>query len=538
MKQTFFVTIVTFLSVFCFSASIAQAPEKPNILLIIADDLGYADLGVFGGNINTPNIDSLATQGTIFTQFHTAPLCAPTRAMLLTGNNNHVAGMALQGANPFMRINVPGYENHLSDRVAPMPRLLQEAGYHTYLTGKWHLGNTAEHSPLAAGFEKSFSLLHGAGSHFSSIGMREGGSVYWRNEEIADFPVGAYSTEIFTDELIGFIDSNRNDGQPFFAQAAYTSPHWPLQVPDEYLDLYSGQFDQGYDQLRIERLESLKQAGIIPSDSTLPPRNPAITPWEELSSDAQRLESRKMELYASMVENLDDHVGRLIDYLKTNDLYENTLIVFMSDNGAAAEDFYYTGPFVEYISSNYDDSYGNAGRPGSWLSYGPQWAEAGSAPFARHKGYATEGGIVAPMIISGRGLEMNETHNSEYITVMDLAPTFLEIAGAHYPDDGSVEPMLGESMIPLLTGAADHVHDDDYVTTLSHDGYAYVRKGDWKLVNFERPFSEANFQLFDLAIDPGETTNLAREESGKYTELLNLWREQRIELGIVVPEDL
>ena len=211
--------------------------SRPNLLLIVADDLGYADLGVYGSDIRTPNIDALAAEGVLFTQFHTAPLCAPTRAMLPSGHNNHVAGMARQGATGFVQVYVPGYEAHLSDRIAPMPRLLRDAGYHTYSVGQWHLGTAPEHSPQAAGFERSFNLLHGGGTHFNSVGLFEGGSIYREDADVVEYPEGRYTTELFTDRLIDFIGSQVDDGQPFFAYAAYTSPHWPLQVPDDYLDL-------------------------------------------------------------------------------------------------------------------------------------------------------------------------------------------------------------------------------------------------------------------------------------------------------------
>lgn len=511
--------------------------ERPNILLIVADDLGYADLGVFGSDIRTPRIDALAAEGVVLTQFHTAPMCAPTRAMLLTGNNNHVAGMARQFESPLNVVHVPGYEMHLSDRVVPVPFLLREAGYHTYTAGKWHLGDEAEHGPAAAGFERSYGLLHGAGSHFSATGFFEGGSVYREDGEVVDYPEGRYSTELFTDRLIEFIEEGREDGRPFFAFAAYTSPHWPLQVPEEDLDLYAGRYDQGYDRLREERFESLKRAGIIPAESELPPRNEAIRPWEELTPDEQRVEARKMELYAAMVENLDRHVGRLIDHLKSNGLYENTLIVFMSDNGAAGEDFFYVGPFVQYIQSHYDNSYENMGRPSSWVSYGPPWAEAGSAPFSRFKGYTREGGIAAPMIVSGAGVRRRGIDDA-YITVMDLAPTFVEVAGGEYPADGSVKPMLGESMLAFLQGQARRVHDEGYVTALYHAGRAFLRRGKWKLVNLEPPFREADMDLFDLEADPGETTDRSAAEPEVFAEMLELWRAARLELGIILESDL
>ncbi|HSG64791.1 MAG TPA: arylsulfatase, partial [Gammaproteobacteria bacterium] len=510
----------------------AGAQERPNILLIVADDLGYADLGAYGSDIATPNIDALAAEGILFTQFHTAPVCAVTRAMLLTGNNNHVAGMGIQYSAYDTQIGLEGYEGHLSDRVAPLPRLLREAGYHTYTAGKWHLGEAAEHSAEAAGFERSFNLSHGSAAHFHSLGMIPAGSHYREDGDETAYPDGRYSTEVFTDRLIEFIESNRGDGRPFFAYAAYTSPHWPLQVPDEYLDLYRGRYDAGYDVLREQRFESLKRAGIIPMKSTLPPRNAAITPWQSLNAEQQRIEARKMELYAAMVDNLDDHVGRLIDYLKSNDLYESTLIVLMSDNGAAGEDFSHAGPYAEFIRTHYDNSYPNMGKPTSWVSYGPPWAEAGSAPFSRYKAYTREGGITAPMIVAGRAVGRSGIVNDAYLTAMDLAPTFLELAATGYPSDPGLHPILGESMANLLAGNAHRVHGDDYPTVLYHRGRAFIRQGSWKLVNLEPPFDESRLELFDLASDPGETTNLAAREPARVRALLDLWHAQRRELGI------
>lgn len=530
--------ILVLLAVFAVSAT---ADQRPNILLIVADDLGYADLGSFGSDIATPNIDALAAEGMLFTQFHTAVMCAPTRAMLLSGNNSHVAGMARQGVSGILDDPQPGYENHLSDRIIPFPRLLREGGYHTYMTGKWHLGKATEQSPRAAGFEHSFTNLDGAGNHWDTVGFKEGGSVFREDGEMTTWPDGRYTTDFYTDRLIEYIDGNREDGKPFFAFAAYTSPHWPLQVPEDELDRYAGRYEAGYDALRKHNFESLKVAGIIPQSSTLPPRNEAITPWDELDAEQRRRESRKMELYAAMVSNLDGHVGRLVAYLKLHDLYDNTLIIFMSDNGAAAEDFYNDsnfGEYMEYTRAHYDNGYKNMGKPGSFISYGAPWAEAGSAPFQRYKGYTREGGITAPMIIAGTGVASAGRKNSVYLTVMDLAPTFLELAGVEYPDDGSVQPPLGESMNALLAGKAELVHDQNYVTVHSHGGQAMIRKGKWKLSNLDRPFDESKLELFDLEADPGETNNLALDKPEKYQELLDLWRDERKKLGIVLPQDL
>jgi arylsulfatase len=228
----------------------------------------------------------------------------------------------------------------------------------------------------------------------------------------------------------------------------------------------------------------------------------------------------------------------LFDYLKANKLYENTLIVFMSDNGAAAEDFYYHDYFKDYIQAHFDNKYENMGSPDSFVSYGPQWAEAGSAPFKRHKGYTNEGGIVAPMIIAGPGVGRASEINRSYLTVMDLAPTFIAVADAKYPDDDSVQPMLGESMAALLEGSSKQVHADDYVTTQFFQGRAYLRQGRWKITHSEKLFDESGFALYDLQSDPGETTDLSEQQPEKLNELIALWRQKRVEMDIILPEDL
>lgn len=513
--------------------------SRPNILLLVADDLGYADLGSYGGDISTPNIDALAARGVRFAQFHTAPVCAPTRAILLSGNDNHVAGMGVQGGGPLA--GRPGYEGHLSDRIVPFPQLLQDVGYHTYSVGKWHLGTEPENSPTAAGFERSFNLLQGASDQFSDIAYsaRDSVSTYWEDGEYSAWPKGSYSTELYTDRLIGFIEEGRVDGQPFFAFAAYTSPHWPLQAPEDYRDRYRGRYDMGYDRLREMRFESLQGAGMISEHRQLSPRLDWITPWDDLSAEDQRRESRKMELYSAMVDNLDFHVGRLLGFLEDAGLLENTLVVFMSDNGAAAEDFYNVGGFREWLRRNYDNSYEKMGTAASHVSYGPQWAEAGSAPFLEHKGYAAEGGIVAPMIVAGPGVTHGGAIERAYVGVMDLAPTFLELAGASYPGRrGTAEtrPMTGTSLLPLLAGDTDRVHDGSEVLALALGRHAFLRIGDWKLVTSAQYEGDDSFRLYDLSVDPGETTDLADLNPDRYAELLDSMNVFRSRVGVLIPE--
>ncbi len=511
---------------------------RPNILLIVADDLGYADLGSFGSKIRTPNLDALAREGIRFSQFHTAPMCAPTRAMLLSGNNNHVAGMGEQDPEPPLKGRVPGYEGHLSDRIAPLPAVLRAAGYQTYMAGKWHLGVEQGHDPAAAGFERSFGLLEGGGNHFDERGFENAPNSYREDGAQTGWPQGAYSTEVYTDKLIEYIDTGLADGKPFFAYAPYTSPHWPLQVPAEDLNLYAGAYDAGYDHQREENFSNLQQAGIIDSQLALPARNDEIVPWSQLDSAQQRRKARQMELYAAMVENLDRHIGRLLAFLKSRDLYENTVVVFMSDNGAAAKDFYNEGPFVEYIRARYDNALENMGSADSFVSYGPEWAEASSAPFRLYKAYGTQGGIVAPMIIAGANVQPSNTINHSYVTVMDIAPTLIEIGRARYPQGDSVVPMRGTSLTPVMRGDSTGVHPEDEVTALFHRNQAFVRQGPWKLSAFEPPFSEQQFRLYNLTTDPAEETDLSVKHADKRQELIETWRTQRRALGIVLPQDL
>ncbi|HET7000956.1 MAG TPA: sulfatase-like hydrolase/transferase, partial [Puia sp.] len=331
------VFIVTFLCLDLRSSFAQPADDsRPNILMIVADDLGYADLGCYGGEIKTPNIDALAANGILFTHFHTSPLCAPTRSMLLSGNDNHIAGMgsmfSVEGTN---RAGKPGYEHHLTDRIVTIAQLLKDGGYQTFMSGKWHLGSAKDQIPYSKGFEKSFALMNGAANHFNNHPFSPNDTSQYRlDSNIAQYPAGSFSTDVYTDKMITYIDQ-RQKGKPFFAYLAYTAPHWPLQVPENYIDRYKGRYEMGYDSLRTLRFATQKAAGIVPENAVLRERNPDIRPWTGLSPEEKKSESRKMEIYAAMVENLDDHIGQLIQFLKKSGLLENTVIVFMSDNGAA-----------------------------------------------------------------------------------------------------------------------------------------------------------------------------------------------------------
>jgi arylsulfatase len=509
---------------------------RPNILLLVADDLGYADLGCYGGNIATPNIDALAARGIRFSRFHTAPMCAPTRAMLLTGNDNHIAGVGRQN----LESSIFGYEGHLTNRVATIPELLRQVGYHTYMAGKWHLGNRSEENPHQKGFENSFVLLEGVGNHYSEhpIFKNAPASVYTENGKATPWPEGSYSTDLYTDKLISFIDQNKEDNQPFFAYAAYTSPHWPLQVDKKYWKKYEGRYEEGYDQLKKQRLGSLKKSGMIPIGATLPPNHPSVVPWDSLSETEKKKESRKMELYAGMVDNLDENIGRIIQHLKDIGAYENTLIIFMSDNGAAGEDYYNDPNTRESISEYYNEDYGTMGEANSMISYGPAWAEAGTSPFRYFKAFTTNGGILAPMIMAGPIVSRTNEVRDDFLTVMDIAPTLYEVGMANYPkkfEGSSLYPLMGTSLLAFTSGRSSQIHDPDYVFGLEHSGFTMLRKGQWKITNTGYPFSEANFELYDLSEDLAERHDLKERASEKYLELLKAWSAYSDKMQLQLP---
>jgi len=542
MKNNITILIVAFLCLDSKS-SFAQPADasRPNILMIVADDLGYADLGCYGGEIKTPNIDELAGKSILFTHFHTSPLCAPTRSMLLSGSDNHIAGMgsmfSVDGTN---RAGKTGYEHHLTDRIVTIAQLLKDGGYQTFMSGKWHLGSARDQIPYSKGFEKSFALMNGAANHFNNHPFSPNEpSQYRLDSNSVLYPEGVFSTDVYTDKMIAYIDQ-RQTGKPFFAYLAYTAPHWPLQVPDNYINRYKGRYDIGYDSLREVRFASQKAAGIVPENAVLGERNPEIRPWSDLSTEEKKSESRKMEIYAAMVENLDDHIGQLIQFLKKTGLLDNTVIVFMSDNGAAGEDFYNLPKgFGPFIRAHYDNSYVNMGKANSFVSYGPQWAQAGAAPFKLYKSYTTEGGIVTPLIISGKFIARKPGIDHSLISVMDLAPGFLELAHLSYPDlykNKKIQPQMGSSFVPYLKKQKNQIHEDEYVMGLEHDGRCMLIKGRWKITNISEPFDEMAFALYDLSNDMAESHDLSKSNPSKYSDMLREWELFAKKVGVISKE--
>jgi arylsulfatase len=524
----------------------ATDKPRPNILLIVADDLGFSDLGSYGGDIHTPSLDDLARQGVQMTNMYATPTCSVTRSMLMSGTDNHLVGLGTmaEALQPFQR-GKPGYEGYLNQQSYSIAELLQVGGYRTLMVGKWHLGLEIGQGPDARGFAQSFSLLEGGATHFkpASVEPTRIEQVHYReNGKAVQVPDDFYSTDFYTDKLLSYLRRSNTDQQPFFAYAAYTSPHWPLQAPQEYLDKYRGRFDQGYDSVRVARVERMKALGLIAAEQTpaLPlPVSQQLPGWQQLTPAQRKVEARKMEIYAAMVDNLDHNIGRLVAYLRESGQYDNTLIVFISDNGAAGENhtaFYPPGPRT-------DNSYANLGKPGSQIDYGLRWAEVSAAPFRLFKGTTAEGGISVPAIVKlpkslpHRALE-NRVERG-VARVDDLAPTFLEVAGIATPQAPDKHPITGRSMLPMLTGIGKASVRNSLAGELF--GNAYYREGNLKLlgmrpqVGLGQAAQKPVWQLFDLSVDRGEINDLAQAQPQTVERLKQAWLRYAHEVGVVFP---
>ncbi|SDL40276.1 arylsulfatase [Aliiruegeria lutimaris] len=440
------------------------------------------------------------------------------------------------------QIGQPGYEGHINDRVVTVATLLRNAGYHTYMAGKWHLGLEVEQDPFNRGFERAFTLLQGGASHFGDEWMMYANytPIYREDGVRSHVPYDFYSSEFYADKIMEYIDSVK-DGQPFFAYLSMTAPHDPLHLPDDWLDRYRGRYDSGYEKLREERLERMKSLGIVPDGTELSRPAPMISKWNSLDDSQRRYSSRRMEIHAGMVENIDHHLGRVFDYLKRENKYDNTLILLMSDNGASPTEVHnYPGTTREWHQRNSDNRFENMGQRGSRISIGSAWALASNTPLRHFKGVHAEGGIRVPFIVSGPGVTRTGQIDSAFTHVTDVAPTILEMAGVSQPDpdkfaERDVSPMTGMSMRPFLSGKADSVRDADDAVAWESLGWRAVRQGPWKAVWLAEPFGPNDWQLFDMASDMSERNDLANAERAKLGELILIWEDYADDVGVVLP---
>jgi arylsulfatase len=516
------------------------APKRPNFLIIVADDLGFSDIGAFGGDVDTPNLDRLAARGLRLTGFHTAPTCSPTRSMLLSGTDNHDTGFGTMAE--LLADNQkgkPGHEGYLRSDVAALPELLAAGGYRTLYSGKWHLGVEPRQDPHARGFQTSFALLQGGHNHFGTdISAVPGkGSTYTENGHVLSrLPENFYSSDTFATKLVEQIKASkagRDGAKPFFAYLAFTAPHWPLQAPAETIAKYKGRYDAGYEVLRSKRLERQVALGLLDPAVAAHPFDLA-RPWASLSDKEKSLAAHRMEVYAAMIDRLDQNVGRVIDTLEQTGELDDTIILFLSDNGAEGMELSAaTHAFTRERYAKADNSLGNLGAASSYDSYGPGWAEAATAPSWRVKAYETEGGTRTVSFIAGPGIK--DGIGRAFTSVMDVVPTFLDLAGLPRPEgrlgDRPVKPIKGLSWASWLRGDAETVYAPDKVVGAELFGGRALRKGDWKITDK----GDGNWQLFNIASDPGETRDLSAQEAGQKAELVKAWENYAANVGVIIP---
>jgi arylsulfatase len=532
------------------STGSATGAKRPNIVIILADDMGYSDMGSFGGEIATPNMDALAMGGTRFTQFYTHASCSPSRSMLLTGVDTHLNGMGnMDEWTAPNQVGQPGYEGHLNDRVAMMPQLLKDAGYHTYMVGKWHMGKAPDLIPAARGFERDFSLLDGMGSYWDMTNFTAlvPNSVYTEDGKyLTRLPKKYYATETYTDKLIGFIDDNKGDGKPFFAYVAHQAPHDPYHLPNKWRDRHVAQYDMGWDMQRVQRLKKQQELGITAANTELAERMWYIPEYMLLAPATRAVLGRKMELYAGLMENLDHHIGRLVQHLKDIGEYDNTIFILFGDNGAEGNDLAAmiagtpgTRDYL-YFAAKWSQTDPKAwGDPGSYVGYGPGWAQVSMTPFGQYKGWLGEGGVRNALVVSGPINKLPKgSINHGVMSIADIMPTLLQVAGAEYPSKyKGVEapPLIGKSWMPVLEGKAPAPRSDTDYLAWELFGNRALRQGDWKIRWEFAPLGRGEWELFNVVADPAERHDLAAAQPQKLQEMLVLWEDYVKKNNVILP---
>ncbi|MCG8309073.1 MAG: arylsulfatase, partial [Cytophagales bacterium] len=520
----------------CKFVSTEKHSPVPNIMLIVVDDLGYSDLGSYGGEIRTPNIDSLAGKGVRFTRFYTQPMCAPTRASILTGVDNHQNGLGamapMHTKNQYLQ---PGYEGFLNDKVVTLSEVLNDNGYHTYMSGKWHLGSLdSSQYPYGRGFEKSFAQMAGGSGYFQDgfpLGPFDAPVTFYVEDDkrVDKLPEDFYSTKAFTDHMIQYIKESDKE-KPIFGYLAYTAPHDPLHITDDYIDKYKGVYDEGFDSIRKNRLQRMKSMGLIDKSVPYNPGTGNFPAWDELTTEEKAYQSRKMEIYTAMIEYVDDQVGRLIQAIKEEDRFDNTLFIFMSDNGPNPyePEFYYVGNIDEYKKQGFDNSLKKMGRDHSFISLGGAWAEVTATPYSYYKTTTGEGGIRAPLIISGAGVEIDGIKDAT-VHAADIYPTILEYANVERPKTykGKIlNPLFGQSAKAFLQNEAEFVRDtEQQPLCFEISGYKTVYQGDWKLMQGKAFNADGEWVLINLKDDPTEKTDLSKTNPDKVKEMAQHWED-------------
>ncbi len=512
-------------------ASPAAAHKRPNIIVIMADDMGYSDIGPYGGEVQTPVLDRLAAGGLRFTQFYNTSRCCPTRASLMTGLYSHQAGIGhMTGAAVRNGATLPGYHGHLNDECVTIAEVLRKSGYRTMLSGKWHVTpfdyNTlkAKHRatwPLQRGFHEFYGTIAGAGSFYWPEGLMRQNTFIDPDEE------NFYYTDAISKNAAKFVRTRENERRPFFMYVAYTAPHWPLHARPEDIQKYMGVYDKGWDGVRRDRYKKMVDMGLIKPEWDMSPRNPYIKSWEDAPN--KHWEAYRMAVYAAMIDRMDQGIGKIVNALEETDQMENTVIMFLADNGGCHEPigapnggsiFHTFGkslPRLDYRGGNHPNIY--PGAEDTFASYGQAWANASNTPFRLFKHFVHEGGIASPLIVHWpheiqRGGEFRE-HPSHLI---DIMATCVDLAGARYPDSfkgKEIIPMQGTSLVPAFKNEAIAERPIYW----EHEGNRALRLGKWKLVaRYKRPW-----ELYDMDADRAETNNLIEQHPERANKMIEQW---------------
>ena len=516
---------------------------RPNIVLILADDLGYSDLGCFGSEIPTPNLDRLAANGLRLTQFYTTPRCCPTRASLLTGLYPQQAGIGGMMEDR----GIPGYRGELNKNCPTLAEDLRQAGYRTLMAGKWHVCHIHFDGkrqlnfesdepfwedkadwPLQRGFDEYFGTIHGVSSYYDPFSLVRGNTVI---KPGTDF----YYTDAISEQAVEFITGHAETNRPFFLYVAYTAPHWPLQAPEADIAKYRPIYRAGWDVVRTNRYQRQIQLGLIGKDWGLSPRDPRVPPWRQARD--KEWEANRMATYAAMVEHLDRGVGRITAALNERRIEENTLVIFFSDNGACAEVIdpgWYDIPSRTRDGRQIKAGNGNhsvfAGPENVWQSYGVPWANVSDTPFLLYKHFTHEGGIAVPLIARWpRVIPTLGDSSAQIAHVTDIMATLLEVAGAHHPE--KAPPLEGSSLLPIFEGK-----ERSRPTPLcwEHEGNRAIRAGKWKLVSR----NGRDWELYDMEADRTELKNLAGEQPERVRQMAARYEEWAKRCNVVPPDQL
>jgi len=524
MKHFLYLLAISFLAQACQSTTEPEATaERPNILLVLVDDMGYSDLGCYGAEIiQTPNLDQLAEEGLRFTQFYNSARCCPTRASLLTGLYPHQVGFGkMVTSKPYNEVDSGAYQGYLSDNSVTLAEVLREAGYYTAMSGKWHVGERQPQWPIDRGFEDYYGLVSGAMNFFDITKGKPGAERVFLEEGQRIVPQGDgfYATDAFTTKAVDFLAKAEQQDNPFFLYLAYNAPHYPLHAWPEDIAKYEGKFMMGWDSLRQLRFENMKALGIIAEDSKLSPRDTVAPAWETIDDKAGM--DLKMAIYAAQMESMDRGLGQVLDKIEAMGEKDNTLVLFLSDNGACAETSALGGDWMN-----------NGNPPGgvdSYQSYGLCWANASNTPLKYYKQDAHEGGTATPFIVRWPAqIKRSGAIVQDVGHITDIMTTFVEIANANYPTEfngNAIPPMEGRSLLPIFQGEARAMEEPLF---WEHFGNRGVRQGDWKLVARKGE----PWQLFDLSTDRIEQHDLSAEHPEKAAELEQLYDAWAKRVGV------